>query len=39
MQLVNHPEFLPKKEIAKYTSFGFNNARADYYWLQAIQYI
>ena len=39
LQLVKHPEFLPKKEIAKYTSFWFKNARADYYWLQAIQYI
>ncbi|MBW7954349.1 hypothetical protein H3C61_00850 [Candidatus Gracilibacteria bacterium] len=37
--MVNHPEFLPKKDIAKYTSFGFSNLRADIYWLETIQYI
>ncbi len=37
--IVNHPEFLPKKDIAKYTSFWFANLRADIYWLEAIQYI
>lgn len=37
--LVNHPEWLPKKEVAKNTSFWFKNLRADYYRLQTIQYI
>lgn len=37
--IVNHPGLLPKKEILKYTSFGFSNLRADLYWLEAIQYI
>jgi uncharacterized protein YpmB len=37
--LVNHPENLPKKEVAKATSFGFENLKADYYWLKTIQYI
>lgn len=37
--LIKHPELLPKKEIAKYTSFGFKNTRADIYWLKTIQYI
>lgn len=37
--LVDHPENLPKKEIAKDTSFWFSNLRADIYWLEAIQYI
>ncbi|MCP4523213.1 MAG: hypothetical protein GY828_03260, partial [Candidatus Gracilibacteria bacterium] len=36
---VNHPESLPKPHIAKLTSFGFENLRADLYWLQTIQYI
>lgn len=38
-QIVQHPELLPTKEIAKWTSFGFQNVRANLYWLQAIQYI
>jgi hypothetical protein len=37
--IINHPEFLPKPETAKYTSFGFANLRADIYWLESIQYI
>lgn len=37
--IINHPEFLPKKDIAKYTSFWFANLRADIYWLETIQYI
>ena len=37
--IVNHPENLPTKETAENTSFGFKNLRADFYWLQAIQYI
>lgn len=36
---IEHPEFLPKKDLAPYTSFGFSNLRADIYWLEAIQYI
>jgi len=36
---VEHPELLPKKEVAQYTSFGFANLRADIYWIEAIQYI
>jgi hypothetical protein len=36
---VNHPEGLPTPSVAKYTSFGFANLRADLYWLQTIQYI
>lgn len=36
---VKHPENLPKKEIAKYTSFWFKNLRADIYWLETVQYI
>jgi hypothetical protein len=37
--IVNHPENLPTKETAENTSFGFKNLRADFYWLQVIQYI
>ena len=37
--VVNHPELLPKKDLAKITSFGFSNLRADIYWLEAIQYV
>lgn len=37
--IVDHPENLPKKDVAKITSFWFNNLRADYYWLKTIQYI
>ena len=37
--LVSHPDLLPTKEMAKITSFWFSNARADLYWLEAIQYI
>ncbi len=37
--IVNHPENLPKKEVAKITSFWFKNFRADLYRLQTIQYI
>ncbi|MDR0772238.1 MAG: hypothetical protein LBF15_04330 [Candidatus Peribacteria bacterium] len=38
-EMVNHPENLPKKEVAKATAFGFENLKADYYWLKTIQYI
>jgi hypothetical protein len=38
-EIVKHPELLPKKDYAKYTSFWFSNLRADIYWLEAIQYI
>lgn len=37
--IVNHPELLPDKEMAKFTSIGYKNLVADLYWLQAIQYI
>ncbi len=37
--VVSHPDLLPNKEMAKLTSFWFANARADLYWLEAIQYI
>lgn len=36
---VNHPEHLPKPEVAKLTSFWFKNLRADFYRLKTIQYI
>ncbi|MDQ7008747.1 MAG: hypothetical protein Q9M94_00470 [Candidatus Gracilibacteria bacterium] len=39
LNVVEHPENLPTKEIALNTSFGFRNAKADLYWLEAIQYI
>lgn len=38
-QFISHPELLPNKDTAKYTSFWFSNLRADIYWLEAIQYI
>lgn len=37
--IVKHPENLPTKQTAENTSFGFKNLRADFYWLEAIQYI
>ncbi len=37
--IVEHPEFLPTKDVAKISSFWFKNLKADYYWLSAIQYI
>lgn len=37
--LVNHPENLPSKDIAKATAFWFKNVRADIYWMETIQYI
>jgi len=37
--IVNHPENLPTKEVAKNSTLWFANLRADLYWLQAIQYI
>jgi len=39
LNTINHPEWLPKKNIAKITSFWFSNVKADYYWLETIQYI
>ncbi len=36
---IKHPENLPTKETAVNTSFWFKNIKADYYWLEAIQYI
>lgn len=37
--IIVHPELLPKKDFAKYTSFWFSNLKADIYWLETIQYI
>lgn len=37
--IVNHPENLPTKEVAKNSTLWFANLRADLYWLQAVQYI
>lgn len=36
---IDHPEGLPKIEIAKITSFWFENLKADKYWLETIQYV
>ncbi len=36
---VNHPESLPWKEAAKFSSLWFKNLAADLYWIEAIQYI
>ena len=36
---VSKPDFLPTKKVALETSFWFKNLKADYYWLQLIQYI
>ena len=36
---IEHPENLPTKETAVNTAFGFKNIKADFYWLEAIQYI
>lgn len=38
-QLINHPENLPEKSIAKATAFWFENVKADIYWMETIQYI
>lgn len=37
--IISQPHFLPTKNYAKNSSFGFKNLKADYYWLQLIQYI
>lgn len=37
--LVEQPELIEKKQIAKLTAFWFKNLKADFYWLQTIQYI
>jgi len=39
LNLVEHPEWLPKKEVAKISSFWFENLRADIFRLETIQYI
>lgn len=36
---VDHPEGLTNKEVSKISSFWFENLRADFLWLQTIQYI
>ncbi len=38
-KLINHPENLPEKNIAKATAFWFENVKADIYWMETIQYI
>lgn len=37
--VIQHPEYLPTATMARYTSFGFKNIKADMYWLDSIQYI
>lgn len=37
--IVDKPNFLPSKSSALNSSFWFKNLKADYYWLQLIQYI
>ena len=37
--VVNHPENLPETKLARITSVWFKNLKADWYWLQAVQYI
>lgn len=37
--LIDKPSFLPSKEYALNTSFWFKNLKANYYWLQLIQYV
>ena len=37
--VVNHPDNLPESNLAQMTSIGFKNLKADWYWLQAVQYI
>jgi len=39
LNTVEHPENLPTKEMAVNTSIWFRNLKADFYWLEAIQYI
>ncbi len=38
-EFVKHPELLPNKDVAQYTSFWYSNLIADIYWLDTIQYI
>lgn len=38
-EFVKHPDLIPNKQFAKYTSFWYANLRADIYWIEAIQYI
>ncbi len=39
INIVEHPEYLPTKEVAINSSFWFKNLKADIYWLETIQYI
>ncbi len=39
LNIVKHPEYLPKKDIAVKTAFWFKNVKADFYRLETIQYI
>lgn len=37
--IVNHPNNLPNKEISQISSFWFQNTKADYYRIRAVNYI
>lgn len=37
--VINHPEFIPTKNVVKLSSAGFYNIVSDFYWLDTIQYI
>ena len=37
--VINHPDSLPESNLAQITSIGFKNLKANWYWLQAVQYI
>ena len=37
--IVEHPETLPRAEYSEFIFPGFSNITADFYWLQAVQYI
>jgi hypothetical protein len=39
IEKVNHPEFIPSTNLAKFSSFWFKETKADLYWLETIQYI
>ncbi len=39
LEQINHPENLPTSDFARATSFGFENIKANIYWLWTIQYI
>lgn len=37
--IVNHPTYIETKTSASFNSFWFKNLKADFYWLETIQYI